>query len=371
MEFKIKKEIIYQGLSKIQGITGKKTNIPITSNVFVTADDGHLSIIATDLEIAFHGKYKAEILSSGSGVIPSRKLYEIIKDFPSNLLVFKELENKWIQIADKDVEYNIVGMDPNDFPGLPDVEGAELFEMDVHVLRDMIEKTIYAVLSDEARPHLAGVFFETIDKGDERRLRMVSTDGHRLSKIDQSMEKEQYVALEKGVIIPKSGIIEVLRLLEGGGKVHIGFKDRNFIVRKDSEGLIIRLIEGEFPDYDLVIPKKNEGELRVKKEVFVMMLKRMSILSSDKYRSVSCKINNKEMEAKTTNPDIGESREVIPVSYNGDEIEIAFNPRYFIDAIATMKSEELIIRLSDEATPCLLEGDNDPNFLSVIMPMRV
>lgn len=371
MEFKIKKEIIYQALSKIQGITGKKTNIPITSNVLVKADDGHLSIIATDLEIAFHGTYEAEILSAGSSVIPSRKFYEIIKDFPSNLLILKELENRWIQIADKKVEYNIVGMDPNDFPRLPDVEGIELFEMDVYVLRDMIEKTIYAVLSDEARPHLAGVFLETVDKGDERILRMVSTDGHRLSKIDYSMEKEEHLTLKEGVIIPKSGIIEVLRLLEGGGRVKIGFKDSNFIVRKDSEGLIIRLVEGEFPDYDLVIPKKNKGELRVEKEVFVMMLKRMSILSSDKYRSVTCKIDNKEMETKTTNPDIGESREVIPVSYNGEEIEIAFNPRYFIDAIGTMKSQELIIKLGDEATPCLLEGENDPNFLSVIMPMRV
>jgi DNA polymerase-3 subunit beta len=371
MEFRINKEKILKGLSKIQGITGKKTNIPITSNVVISTQEAHLSILATDLEIAFQGDYEADILCEGSTAVPSRKFFEIVKDFPSTLVIVKELQNKWIQIADKKVEYKIVGVDTDEFPGIPNVEGVELFNINGDLLRNMIEKTIYAVLSDEGRAHLAGVFFQTIVEGDIKNLRMVSTDGHRLSKIDQPINEEEDLGIMGGVIIPKGGMIEVQRLLEGGGTVQIGFKDNNFVVKRDREALIIRLIEGEFPDYELIIPKKKRGEVRVERDSFLMMLKRMTILSSDKYRSIHCKINKEQMETITINPEIGESREVVPIVYDGQDIEMAFNPRYFIDAISTMKSEEVIIKINDEDTPCVLEGNSDPGFLGVVMPMRI
>ena len=371
MEFKIKKEIILPALTKVQGITGKKSSLPITSNVVIYAKEGHVVVMATDLDIAFQGHYEAEILQQGGSAVPSRKLYEIVKDFPSDVVVFKESENRWIQIADKKIEYNIVGMETDEFPGLPDVEGVTLFDMEGAVLKNMIEKTMYAAVSDEGRVHLAGVFFETITEGEERLFRMVSTDGHRLSRIDEPIDKGSGFELDKGIIVPKSGIVEVLRLIEGGATVQVGFRDNNFIVKNDSEILIIRLIEGEFPDYNLVIPKKMKGEVRVEREVFLMMLKRMSILSSDKYRSVRFKIDKEQMETITTNPDIGESRETIPVLYNGESLEIAFNPRYFVECVSHMKSDEVIVRLNDEATPCVLEGEKDQGFLSVIMPMRI
>ena len=371
MEFRIKKEVVLQALTKIQGITGKKTNVAITSNVLVTAQEKKVSLVATDLEIAFHGNYDAEVVKEGSCAIPSRKFFEIVKDFPSDVLAVTEQENKWVRIANEKVEYNIVGMEPDEFPGLPEVEGVDLFDMEGDVFKNMIEKTMYAVFSDEGRAHLAGVYLEKVNDGENEVMRMVSTDGHRLSKVDQPLEKGNTLMMDKGVIIPKTGIAEVLKVLDGGKKIQIGLKDKNFIVKKENEGLIIRLIEGDFPDYTLVIPKMSKGELRIDRDAFMMMLKRMSILSSDKYRSVHFKIQKNEMETKTTNPEIGESREVIPVEYNGDDIEIAFNPRYFIDAVGSMDSEEVVIRVNDEATPCLLEGKDDPHFLSVIMPMRI
>jgi DNA polymerase III subunit beta len=371
MEFKINKQTILQALTKIQGITGKKTNIAITSSVLLTAKQGLLYITATDLEMAFHGTYEAEIIKDGSIAIPSRKFFEIVKDFPDEKVILKELENKWIHIADKNVEYSIVGIESDDFPELPAVDGVELLDMDSEIFKNMIEKTVIAVLSDEGRAHLAGVFFEKGVEDEKEIIRMVSTDGHRLSKIEQPIEGKNNLSLKEGVIIPKSGIVEILRILESGKKIHIGCKDNNFIVEKDNEKLIIRLIEGEFPDYQLVIPKKNKGELRVEKRTFLMMLKRMSILSSDKYRSVRFKIEKEKMETITMNPEIGESKEVIDVDYTGDPIEIAFNPRYFVDVLNTMESHDIIIKLHDEATPCILEGDMDPYFLSVIMPMRI
>ncbi len=371
MKFKIGKKTLLDGLSKVQGITGRKSNIPMTSNVLISTTENKIMILATDLEIAFQGKYEAEILAEGATAVPSRKLYEIVRDFPSDVVSVSETENKWIKIVDESIEYNIVGMDTDDFPGLPDVEGAELFEIDNDALKNIIEKTMYSVLADEGRAHLAGVFFEMTGAEQGRRLRMVSTDGHRLSRIDEPIKEGQRFELKEGVIVPKGGMVEVLRLLEEKKDVQLGFKDNNLIVNKDAEKLVIRLVEGEFPDYDLVIPKTNKAEVRVGREALLLMLKRMSILSSDKYRSVHFKVAKKTLEATTRNPDLGESREVMPVQYKGGDIEIAFNPRYFIEALSTMKSDEVIIKLNDETTPCVLEGENDPGFLSVIMPMRI
>ena len=371
MEFKIKKEDMLDALTKVQGITGKKTNILITSNVLVSAKESAVSIKATDLEMAFRASYEAEVLGDGSTAVPSRKLYEIVRAFPSDILSIKETENKWMQIADKKIEYNIVGMEPDDFPNFPDISGVELFEIDVNVLKNMINKTIYSVLGDEGRVQLSGVCFESLTTGKDKVIRMVSTDGHRLSKIDYVIEDDKSLTLKKGVIIPKSGIVEVLRILEEAGSVEMGFKDNNFVVQKDEEVLIIRLVEGDFPDYNMVIPKTGRKEMKVQKEDFLMMLRRVSILSSDKHPGIRFKINKEELEATVTNPEIGESKETISVSYEGPPFEIAFNPRYFIEALSSMDSEEIVVRLKDEVNPCTIEGVGDPGFLGVIMPMRV
>jgi DNA polymerase-3 subunit beta len=371
MEFKIKKETVLDVLAKVQGITGKKTNIPITSNVLISAEESVVSIRATDLEMAYKALCEAEVVQHGSTAVPSRKLYEIVRAFPSDTLAIKETQNKWIQIADKRIEYNIVGMEPDDFPGFPQIGDVDLFDIDVGVLRNMINKTIHSVLGDEGRAQLAGICFENIAADDVNTIRMVSTDGHRLSKIDHVVGDKQGPETEGRVIIPRGGIVEVLRLLEGGESVKIGLKDSNFVVEKEQEVLIIRLIEGEFPDYEMVIPKIAQSEMIVPKQDFLMMLRRMSILSSEKYPGVRFKIDKEQMEATTTNPEIGEGREIVSVSYSGKPLEVAFNPKYFTDVLSSMDSEEVVVKLKDEVNPCIIEGKDDMGFLSVIMPMRV
>ena len=373
MEFKINKETILDALTKAQGIAGKKTNILITSCVFLSAKGSIVSIRATDLEMAFKAEYETEVLREGSTAVPSRKLYEIIREFPSDMVVIKETENKWIQIADNKIEYNIVGMQPDDFPGSPDIDGIEFFEIDVNVLKNMINKTTYSALADEGRAQLAGICFESIITDDINKIRMVSTDGHRLSKIDHIIEDDRSPigGLKKGVILPRNGILEVLKILEGGKSVQIGVKNDNFVIRKNKEELIIRLIEGDFPDYEMVIPKKGGNEMKVQKEKFLKMLRRMSILSSDKYSGIRFKIDRDQVEAINTNPEIGEAKETFSVLYKGQPLEVGFNPRYFIEALNSMDSEEVIVRFKDEVNPCTIEGKDDIGFLGVIMPMRV
>ncbi len=371
MEFTIARTVFTKALSKVQGITGKKSNIPITSNVVLSVKNDQLQVSATDLEIAFEGRYDVQDAKPGDCAIPSRKLYEIVREFPSESLFIKELENKWIQVADEKVEYNIVGMDIDEFPGIPSIEGMELFATDSDVLHDMIEKTQYAVLADEGRVNLTGVFFEQIVEGDQKRLRMVATDGHRLSRIDAPLDANMGFSLRKGVIIPRNGMTEIIKALEEGENIEIGVKDNNFVLKKSTEALIIRLIDGEFPDYNLVIPKSTKHVMKINKDAFLKMLKRMSILSSSKYRSVRCELRKNRLETITSNPEIGESREVMSVEYNGEDIDIAFNPRYVIDALNSMRSEDVRLNLNDGETPCIVDGDEDPGFLGVLMPMRI
>ncbi len=372
MEFKIHKKKFVEILTKVQGITLSKTNMPILSNVFIEAANGNnLHILATDLEIGFDGLYTTEIITPGTTTVPSKKLLEIVKDFPKEVIHIKESENKWIQIVDESVEYNIVGMDPEEFPSLPNIEDVIFLEIEANLLKSMIDKTIYSVLIGEGYAEMTGIFIEQEEKEGKNFLIMVSTDGHRLSFVEGVVDKSEPPVIEQGVIIPKKGILEATKLLDSEGIVKIGVKDNKFILKKDNETIVTRLIEGEFPTYKNIIPWDNKKLLRVKREEFLMMLRRMSIFSSEKYRGVKFKMDKNSIEIINTNPELGESSERAEVKYDGDVMELGFNPKYFIDTLNNMKSEEVIIKFKDNKSSCLISGDDDENFLSVIMPMRV
>lgn len=372
MEFKMQREEILKGLSKIQGVTGRSSHIPVTANVLISAKGSVVSVLATDLETVFRGSYEAEVISEGSVEVPSRKLYEIIRAFPDEIVTIEEMENKWIKIIGSNVKYDLVGLDVEDFPMVPDIKGTSLIELEAHVLKNMVAKTIYAVIADEGRAHLAGVYFEKISEDEKTKIRMVSTDGHRLSRIDYFIEEGKNLTLKDGVVIPKSGMVEVLKLLETESGLSIGFKDSNFVAKNENESFIVRLIEGEFPDYDTVIPKKTSSEMGVDREAFLMMLKRALILSSDEYEKLSLKIDEGQLEGVLTNPEMGESNEVLSLNYyKGEKLEIGFNPKYLIEVLSSMNSKEVVMKFAGQAGVCILEGNEDEGFLGIVMPMRV
>ncbi|MBW2108334.1 MAG: DNA polymerase III subunit beta [Deltaproteobacteria bacterium] len=371
MQFKMNRKKLLDVLNLVQAITGKKTNFAITSHVLLRAKKNVLDVIATDLDMTFKGTYEADIVEEGSNAVPSRKFFEIVKEFPSEEVIVEELKNKWIYLHNNNVEYHLVGMEPDEFPQIPSIEAVKWCDLDAQMLKNMIEKTIYAVFSDQGRAQIAGVFLETENVGENTVIRMVSTDGHRLSKVDSVIEQGTDFSLDHGIIIPRTAVVEILKLLEDGSRIAIGVQDKYFIAKKDSETLIVSLIDGEFPDYKLVVPQKCEKKIILQKDSFLMMLRRMSILSSEKYRGVVFRFEKEKLETIATNPEIGESREIIPITYGGPLIELAFNPKYFLDTVTRMKSDQVVIATQDEATPCIVSGEGDPGFLSVIMPMTI
>ena len=372
MKATVNKGDILPVLSKLQGITGRKTNLAITTNVLLKATEEGITISATDLETGFEGTYAAKVDTSGTVAINARKFYEIVRDFPSDDIFLNEIENHWIEIGNQTVEYHIVGMNAEDFPEIPVIEDIEFFEIDSGAFSNMIEKAVVVSgASDDRRAHIIGVYAERIVDEDPKMFRLVSTDGSRLSKVDYSFEKDQQLPAGEGVLIPKKGLVEVGKFLDPEGGVQIGFKDSNFIVKKAHETLIIRLLEGEFPAYADIVVKSGGVDIPLDRQLFLMMLKRMSILSSDEYRGVIFNFSNSKLNITSTNPDIGESKEDMPVDYTGDDISIMFNPRFFIETLNVIEEEMVLLNIVSGDKPCLLSGETDHSYLSVIMPMRI
>jgi DNA polymerase-3 subunit beta len=310
--------------------------------------------------------------SEGIIAINARKFYEIVRDFPSEDINLNEIENHWIEIGNEHVEYHIVGMNPDDFPEIPKIEAVEFFDLDSQALTRMIERTvIVSGASDDKRAHIIGVFAERISEADQKIFRLVSTDGSRLSKVDYNFDKDAGLPAGSGVMIPKKGLIEVNKFLDSEGSVQVGFKDNNLIIKKDSETLIIRLLEGTFPEYADIVLKSEGNDIYMDRQLFLMMLKRMSILSSDDYKGVIFNFSDDKLVITSTNPDIGESKEDMTIEFSGEPITVMFNPRFFIDTLSVVDDEKILISIVNEEKPCLIEGEKDQTYLSVIMPMRI
>jgi len=372
MRVTVRKAEILPVLSRVQGITGRKTNLAITTNVLLRTNASGISISATDLETGFEGNYSAAVETQGTVAINSRKLFEIFKDFPSDEILLEEKENHWIEIGNQNVEYHIVGLNPEDFPEIPKIEDADFFELNSLVLSEMISKTvIIGAAADDRRTHIIGVYAEWIEESGRKIFRLVSTDGSRLSKADFVFDSKVDLPLGSGVLIPKKSLVEVGKFLESDEKLSIAFKDKNFIVKKEGETLIIRLLEGEFPKYAEIIVKPEGHIVSMDRQMFLMMLKRMSILSSEEYKGVIFNFQNNQLTVSSTNPEIGESKEDMPVEFKGKKITVMFNPRFFIDTLNVINDEKVLLSIVNEERPCLIEGEKDKSFLSVIMPMRL
>jgi len=370
MKLTIKKTDIVDVLSKIQGLAGRKTNLAITTNVLLRTSESGLHIIATDLETGFQGFYPAKIDTEGEIAINARKFYEIIRDYPEDKIKLEESENRWIKIGNKKVEYNIVGMSTDDFPDLPLIEEMDSYKINALQFNNMIEKTsIIMGASDDKRSHITGTYFEILK--DENKIRMVSTDGSRLALVDYNFEEKSIFKEDVRVILPKKGLLEISKFLDKEGTIDIGIKDSHFILLKDNETIVMRLLEGSFPEYTDIINKENASLVNLNKDHFLMMLKRMSILASENYRGVVFNFKKDQIIINSTNPDIGESKEDMDIEYSGNTVVAAFNPRYFIDTLNVINDENIIISLFNEEKPCFIEGEKDKNFLSVIMPMRI
>jgi DNA polymerase III subunit beta len=373
MKFIINKNIFQNVLAKVQGLTGRKSSLAITTSVLLQSGQNGVKITATDLETGYEGFFPASVSHAGTVALNSKKLSEIVRDFPDENIEIHEVENHWIEIGTRKVEYHIVGMDASEFPVFPKIDNVFFFEMDARTLNAMIEKMVIITgLSEEKRPHILGAFFEITNNGEDGVVRMVSTDGNRLSTVDCVMEKKIALPEEAGYIVPKKGLAELNKFIGVEGEVLVGFKDNYMITKKKSETVVIRLLEGEFPRYREIITNKGEGNLILfNKNQLIMMLKRMSILSTEDYRSVIFNFMEDKLLINSTNPEIGESKEEMEIVFKGDPIQVGFNPRFFIETLNCIEDEAVELNIINDEKPCFIQGTENKDYLSVIMPMRL
>ncbi len=371
MEIKVNKDDFFRSISKVQSIIEKRSNMPILSMILISTNDSNISISATDLEISMQQILPAIVMETGSITISGRKLFEILKESKSNDIYIKEKENNWVYITDNKTQYNLACLPADEYPVFVEPEGVTMIELEGDTLSEMINKTIYSVTMEEAGFKLSGIFTEKIAKQGKTLLRMVSTDGHRLSMIEKEVKDIEDLNIESGVMIPKKGMLELSKLASEGDRISIGFKQNNCIAKKENSLIVVRLLESKFPDYNSVIPKDIKYNIKLKREEILDGMKKMIILSSESYRGVKISLENNNMELVSINPDLGDAKDNIEIEYRDERLEMGFNSRYFIDVFQSMDSEEVIMGFIDNSSPCLIKGDNDKGFLGLVMPMRI
>lgn len=373
--FELDREILLKALQRVQSIVDRKNTIPILSHLLMEASDNQVVFSATDLEVGVKCVYPAKVSQSGKVAVPAKSLYEIVKELPSNTQVkFKVFENFWMELTAGKSLFKLVGQDSDEFPQLPQISRSNSFAIPTNRITQMIDHTIFAVSNDQTRYDLSGVFVEQIKAKGKVFLRMVATDGHRLSMMDQEVEGLKEVEIEEGVILPRKGLQELKRILGDDENLHCCFLENNVVFWNDQKQttLFMRLLDGDFPDYTPVIPKNNDRKIVVQREQLLNSLKRISVLSAEHSRSVRFHFEKGKLRLSSSNPKLGEAREDIDIDYPGDEIQIGFNAGYFLDVLNAMnEQEDVVLELTDVLSPSLIKGKEFNGSVNIVMPMQL
>ena len=377
MELSISKKSFLRGLARTHAVADRKSSMPILSNILLTAEGtGTLALAATDLYLGVSATADAKVKKGGTVAVSARTLFDIVKALPEGEIQWTVGESQAAEIRCGKVRYKIPGMPGEDFPPLPNPGKADFAELDAEVLGELIQHTSYSMSSDDTRPHLAGALFE----GDGKLVRMVTTDGHRLSKAEAKLEKGSM--LNFSMLVPNKGIAELKRLIEDAkadkGKddgtltVGVATTGGNAFFRREGILLSVKLADEQFPPYGKVIPQQQQRRMVVGKSQLLEALKRISLVASDKSGGVRLHLEPGLLRITSENPDVGEGSEELEVDYAGDPLVIGFNARYLLDALGSLSSEQVALETSGELDPGVVRPVSETiDYIGVIMPMRI
>ncbi|MGV3624691.1 MAG: DNA polymerase III subunit beta [Archangium sp.] len=368
MEFRIAADELKKALHRAQGIVERKATMPILSNVLVTATKTGVTVTAFDLDIGIVSEHPAEVSKPGAVTVSAKTLFDIVNLIPDANVTIKKLANNYAELTSGAAHYKIVGMAPEEFPKLPKEDASNLVKLTGAAILEMIKKTSYAISNDETRYILNGVFFEP--RGDGK-VRMVATDGHRLALVERELAGD--FKLKSGVIIPRKGLFELKRLLDEApdAEVQLGFAENSALFKKPGLTMVMRLIDGQFPEYQRVIPKEGEKQVMVKRSQYFDALKRIALLSADKSSAVKLSLSENLLRITANNPELGEAKDDIEVAYRGPSLTIGFNARYILDVLQALETDEVTLELGDEHSPGVVHAPGDKSYTAVVMPMRV
>lgn len=368
MKLTIARDALLEALQKVQSVVEKKNTIQILGNILCTVKGQELSLCGTDLEVGVKVTLPVEASQEGKITLSAKHFLEIVRELPSKEIHLTRKENNWVELVCGKSRFNIVSLSADEYPALPSFEDKPYSDARVEALTDMIDRTQFAVSTDATRYHLNGVFFEHLENGV---MRMTATDGHRLSFVDQEVFLKM-PELKRGIIIPKKGLVELRKLLsEGTSTVGLSFERGHLFAKMNNTYLFIRLIDGEYPDYRVVIPKVTDRLVKMDHQAFNSALKRVSLLAHEKSRGVKLALQGSALTISSSNPDMGEAREEIDVEYSGEPMDIGFNSKYILECLSVSQGDQLEFHLKDRLSPGILRSTGQQNHTYVIMPMRI
>jgi DNA polymerase-3 subunit beta len=369
MELVVRKTDLLRELQLFQGIVERKNTIPILANVLMVAGDGEVRLLATDLEVGLRSRCAASVSKSGTLTIPAKKFYEIVKALPETDVRIEE-DKGGVKVAADRFDSRMQTLPLEDFPNVPEGSGHYTAVLPRKGLREMIAKTQFAITGEDTRYFLNGALL--VLKDDQ--MILVATDGHRLAHVVTKREGGEPGAEPIRVILPKKTLQELGRLLvEGEDDVKYERGENHLFFDVGGRVLISRMIEGQFPAYERVIPKNNDRHVEVERERITSAIRRVQLLSNERSRAVKMQIQEGHAEVTANSPEFGEAREQLPVEYSGPPLQICFNAQYVLDFLAVVESDAIALDLKDEVSQAVMRpvGVTDYDYTYVVMPMRI
>ena len=370
MRFSLSKQTLLKELNLLQGVVEKKNTIPILSNILIeTANQSQIILVATDLDVSLHTECAADVSQPGAVVLQARKLFDIVRSLPDADINFAKEENDWVKISCGASEFKIVGQAKEHFPSTPQSAQSGI-SIPAMTLNNLISRTIFAITQEESRYALNGSLI-TLSEG---KLQMVATDGHRLalaaSNIDSLSDSEE----QTKVIVPKKALTELLKLTAGLDEPLQFSKDENHLYfNVGHRRLTSRMLAGQFPNYELVLPKNNDITVPLNAEKISQAIRRAALMADERSHGIKVELSKGKMNLTSQSADVGEAREVIAVDYTGESFSIGFNAQYLMDFFSVVGTEEIAFELKDEQSPALIKpvGDAQYDYKYVVMPMRL
>ena len=367
MQFEVAKQLLLKAISNVNGAVEKKNTIPVLQNIKIEAKDDKVVLLATDMDILVTSTFESDMKKSGTTTVPAQMFFDIVRKIPDGSSIMISQESPSIlQIKSGKSKYSLPCIDASEFPNLSEGELGEEVEIEADKLSKMIDKTRFAISNDETRYYLNGLYLQGMKKDSGFELRTVATDGHRMALSFLVAD----LKTPFGVILPKKSVAEIRRIIDGFKTVKISVSRVKIKVTTDQTTIVSKLIDGEFPDYDKVLPKNNTQIALINKKNFFDCVDRVSTVATDKHRSIKLVIENGKMNLQVNTNDGSFAYEELDVNYSGDRIETGFNSRYLLDIIGQIDKEELMMRFRDGGSPALIEA-KDMNSVFVIMPVRI
>ena len=364
MEVVIDRDAFLKGLQMVQNIVEPRQTLPILANVLLEAAGDSVRLTATDLEVGARVSVPAKVGAKGAITVSARKLAEIVKELPAAAVALKVSDNVTVSLRCGGATYRMVGLAPDDFPPVVPASPQSWVSIEAKILREMLTQTSFAVSHDETRYALNGVLFAFQGKD----VRMVATDGHRLALSTRSLG--QGVASATG-IVPRKAVTEIMRVIGAGEEVQIAITENQFVLQMPNFVMTARLIEGQFPNYEAVIPKTHPSRLTTARGGLSAALRRVAVMAEERNKPVKLALSPASLKVSASSQELGEAEEILDVEYAGEEMVIGFNSRYLLEAMAALEKDQVVLEIKDAQSPGVIKSVEGEGYCCVIMPMRI